>query len=160
MSYLSYTDDATQAPLKMASSTTGRSSKQRLLEASAMGRLHTEHFDTIMKGSAAITALGIAPRLVWVRFKDGLIEYAPRVGVIPIFVDENGDPICHKYSNDDLGRESCIKRIMAFVDAIEAGDTDLLNAIEAAVQRRTVKLRSSKAKSPAARKIAVYYKEG
>lgn len=49
---------------------------------------------------------------------------------------------------------------MAFVDAIEAGDTDLLNAIEAAVQRRTVKLRSSKAKSPAARKIAVYYKEG
>ena len=158
MSYLSYVDASDVAVLKMASSSTGKSMAQRLLDTTVLGRKHTEHFDTIMRGSKAILSIGMDPKSVWIRFKDGMIEYAPRVGTTPMFVDEHGNPICHRYVNNDQGREACIRRINALVDALESGDIDLKNAIEAAVQRRCDKRRSSTTAEPK-RKIAVYYKE-
>ena len=158
MSYLSYVDASDVAVLKMASSSTGKSTAQRLLDTTALARTHIEHFDTIMRGAKAIESIGMNHRSVWLRFRNGMIEYALRIGSTPVFVDDHGEAICNLYENNDEGREACIRRINALVDALESGDIDLKNAIEAAVQRRCDKRRSTTTAEPK-RKIAVYYKE-
>ena len=127
MGFFEQCNGGTVAVLKLNAGTSYADFAARLNKVHSNGLIHLEHFDRILKNKTAVP--GLNNKCYWIRIVDGLIVFAPRFGVHPVF-GEPGNYPCRKFANDNDGRLACKAAIEKFLDMVQQRDQEVVDAIE------------------------------